>query len=114
MSDDPKMNVYEEEQTAIRIHLKDVEVQKLNLQPGDTLAVTIKSDDVDADILNGLREAFRQAMPGVKVLLFGVGLHDELKFSVLSENKENNSCATGQFCADCSCGKKEQFEGENK
>jgi hypothetical protein len=97
----------------IEVTLKDVEVQKLNVQPGDTLAVTIKSDDVDANTVESLKQGLEQVFPGVRILIFGMGLHDELRFNVISQNKENSSCANSQFCADCTCGKKEQITGGN-
>lgn len=100
------------EPVKVEITFKDVELTKLDLKPGDTLAMTIKSDDIDEYTVNSLRESMGKAFPGIRVLLFGVGLNDEVKFTAISEIKENSSCATGQFCVDCNCGKKEQYEQE--
>lgn len=106
-----------EETLKVELTFKDVELTKLDLQPGQTLAVTVKSDDIDAITLNALRKNLGEAFPGVRVLLFGVGLNDDIKFTAVSEIKQNtqiSSCAIGSYCVDCSCGKKEQFEGESK
>lgn len=91
----------------IELSIKEIEVAKLNLQPGDTLAVTIKSDGLDEYILQALKDNFKIAFPNNRVLLFGVGENDDIKFTAISEIKENNACSPTQYCVDCNCGKKE-------
>lgn len=106
----------ENQKIEIEIKFKDVELTKLDVKPGETLAVTIKSDDIDGATINEIKKNLSLAFPGVRVLIFGISLADDVKFTAvteLSENKENNSCANSQFCVDCSCGKKEQYEKQD-
>lgn len=85
------------------IKINEIEVTKLNLQPGDTLAVTIKSDDLDEHILNHLKAQFKIAFPDNRVLLFGLGSKDDIKFTAISEATPQ----VASYCVDCDCGKKE-------
>lgn len=104
MSDDNKQ---------IEVVIKEVEATILDVKPGQTLAITVKSNDIDEFTINSLRQNLNKAFPGVRVLLFGIGLDDDIRFTAISEikpDKEISSCATGQFCVDCNCGKKEQYE----
>lgn len=94
-------------QQQVEITFKDVELTKLDLKPGDKLAMVVKSDDLDGLTIQSLKEKMGEAFPGVRVLIFGIGLDDSVNFSVISENKENSSCTNAQFCVDCNCGKKE-------
>lgn len=101
------MNENNEEIQKIELTFKEVELTKLSLNKGDLLAVTIRSDDMDGATIEALKSGLAQTFPGVKVMIFGIGLNDDIRFAAISENKEVNSCATGQFCVDCNCGKKE-------
>lgn len=94
----------------MEITLKEVEAVRLNLQPGDTLAITIKSDDLDEETIGSLRDNLKEALPGIKVALFGIGLDGDIKFSVIKE--ESIGCGTQSYCIDCNCGKKEMSEIE--
>ena len=95
----------------MEITIKEVEVAKLNLAPGDVLVVTIKSDDIDESILGQLSKSFSEAFPNNQVALFGADTGSEIKFSVITALKESG-CGTQNYCEDCSCGKKEQAEGK--
>lgn len=94
----------------IELTFKEVEVIKLNFNAGDTVAMVIKSDDIDGRTIQTIKENMIKNFPGVKILIFGIGLNDSINFTSFSENKEVSSCATGQFCVDCNCGKKSRFE----
>lgn len=105
-----------EETQKIELTFKDIELTKIDVKPGETLAVTVKSDDMDGSTISSLRKELGKAFPGVRVLIFGVGLNDDVKFTAVAEIKEAkvdteiSSCATGSYCVDCNCGKKEQHE----
>lgn len=90
----------------MELTIKELEATKLDIKPGDTLAVTIKSDDVTGEALGVLKEQLSAMFPKVRVLLFGIGLHDDVKFNVITEPKDVN------VCSDCNCGKKSRFEGD--
>lgn len=95
--------------------LKEVEVTKLNLNPGDVLTITIKSDDVDQYSLNSFRDVVKTAFPSNRVILLSVGLDDSVNFTVVADpNVEASGCSTSSFCSDCSCGKKEMYESEQE
>ena len=70
------------------ITLKEVEVQKLNLQPDDTLFVTVNSEDLDQEILDHLAKGFKDALPNTKAVVFGIDEDNNIGFRVVKQ--ENN------------------------
>lgn len=84
----------------MEITLREVEVAKLNVKPGDIVSVTIRSDDIDLATLNIIRDKFKDILPGVKVLLFGISKDDKIEFAIMKE-------AEVSYCSNCNCGKKE-------
>lgn len=95
----------------MEITIKEVEVAKLNLLPGDVLFVTIKSDEIEKTMLDELGKNFSKVFPNNQVSLLGMSSDDEVKFSVITALQESG-CGTQSYCTDCSCGKKEQAEGK--
>ena len=91
----------------IEITLKEVEVAKLNLEPGDVLIVKVKSDRVAEHNFEHLEKEFNHVFKNNKVFVIGMYSEDDLQFSVVKE--ETRSCGPS-FCDDCTCGKKEQSE----
>lgn len=71
----------------MEITLKEVEVQKLNLQPDETLLVTIKSDEVDMRTIEEFKRGFSQQFPNNTIAVIGVGLNDEVIYSTIKETK---------------------------
>lgn len=93
----------------MEVTLKEVEVQKLNVQPGDTLVVTIRSefpDEVDSTFIKALQEGFRKRFVNNKVEVIMMALPEEQKieFTVVKEKPAQN------YCDDCNCGKKAAAE----
>lgn len=99
----------------MEISLNQVEVAKLDLQPGQTLVVTIKSDLVDQHSLDQLGKGFRSYFPDNKIMMLSLGPDDSVQFSAIQERTESQSlsCANSPvgYCSDCNCGKREQVEG---
>lgn len=100
------------------IRLNEVDVQKINPQPGEVIIVTIKSDDVDASSMQALRNSMRAVFPNNQVMIMSVGSEGDIKFVVakdasLSDTKVGCGTTPNNFCSDCSCGKKEAYE-QNK
>jgi len=93
------------------IKLKELEVQKINLQPGDVLMVTVKHEDIDYSSMQNLRKQLNLAFPDNKVMLFGMGNSGEVKLAVMSSEPVAPAPSLG-YCGDCSCGKKERVEAE--
>ena len=85
------------------VKLNEVEAVKLNLQPGDTLMVTVKHDEVSQESLNQLRKQIASVFPNNKVFVFNVGTDGDIKFAVVNEPKVS-------YYSDCNCGKKEAAE----
>jgi hypothetical protein len=94
----------------MEIKLNEVDVQKLDLKEGDTLLITIKSDDVDQYTIETVKQSFKSVFPNNRVAILAVGTEGDIRYSVLSE-KEVQGCGPS-YCVDCSCGKKEQAEGQ--
>lgn len=65
--------------------LTEIEVQKINLQPGDTLMVTIKNDEITHEAMNNLRVRFKTVFPKNQVFVFGMGTDGDVKFAVVSQ-----------------------------
>jgi len=91
----------------MEIKLNEVEVQKLNLQPGEVLVIKVKSDELTEASMNALRNGFRGLFPNNKVVVLGSASYDTIDLTVAkgSEYPETN------FCSDCNCGKKAAYEG---
>jgi hypothetical protein len=94
--------------------LTEIEVQKIDLQEGDTLMITIKNDYIEPEILNSFRDQFKQKFPNNQVFVIGMDSESEIKYAVISQPKpalDNCSTSPVGYCSDCNCGKKEAAEG---
>jgi hypothetical protein len=76
-----------------------IEAQKIKLEKGDTLMVTVKNEYVEHDEIRLLSSVFKKAFPDNKVFVFNMGSDGDVKFAIASE-PENT------YCKDCNCGKK--------
>jgi hypothetical protein len=98
--------------------VKQIEVMKITLEPGDVLISTIKSEYLDQHSMTSLGEQLRQMFPNNKVVVMGCEPEGDIKFVVakdasLSDTKVGCGTTPNNFCSDCSCGKKEAYE-QNK
>ena len=84
-----------------------VEVQRVNLGPGDVLMVTVKNDDLSQESVNALRYQLEKVFPNNKVFVFAVGTCDDIKITIASQSETS-------YCSDCSCGKKEAAQTEDE
>jgi hypothetical protein len=93
----------------MEITIKEVEVHKLQVEPGDVVVVNVKSDDLNEFVMSHLKEQFEILLQpyGAKVAILGMGEKDDLKIDVISENRDNKNIS---YCSDCNCGKKEAYE----
>lgn len=96
----------------LEIILREMEVTKLDLQPGQTLMVTIKHEDLDQFSLQHLRLGLKRAFPNNQVMVFGMGLEGDVKFAVVNEPIASEPNLG--YCGDCGCGKKERVELSKK
>lgn len=67
--------------------IKISEIQKVNLKEGDVFLVTIKDDDVDFESLQCLKVQFGKVFCNNKVAVLAVGSDDDIKFSIVTEEK---------------------------
>ena len=94
----------------MEISIKEMEVAKLNLKPGDVLAVTVKSNRLTSESLNFLKDQLNELFNGNQIFLIGMNLDEEVKFSIMDEQPKG--CGVQSYCDDCSCGKKERLKAE--
>lgn len=87
------------EQIKHTYELTEIEVQRINLQPGDTLMVTLKNDYIEQESMVGLRNEFNKRFPNNKVFIFAMGSDGDVKLAVVSQPEKS-------YCSDCDCGKK--------
>jgi len=88
----------------MKITLKEVEVSKLNLKPGDILAVTIKENNANYSDMDLFKAALAKQFPDNKVQLYVLGEKNEMRFSIIG----TEAPPVQNFCVDCDCGKKER------
>jgi len=84
------------------IEIKEIEVQKLNLKPGDILAITVKSSHISEDDTRSLMSHLQTMFPDTKCVVHLLQENDSINYSVISPE---SGCGP-QTCADCNCGKK--------
>lgn len=68
---------------------------KVDLQPGDHLFVTFKSDNIDYHDISNMREQFKKAFPNNMVALFAVGPDDDVKFSTVNPEEKTDGTTNG-------------------
>jgi dUTP pyrophosphatase len=68
------------------ITLKEVEVQKLNLQPEDLLVANIKSDDVTHEFINYLQKELHEKLGNNLGILIACGKEGDVIFSALKRS----------------------------
>lgn len=102
------------------IKFTEVELNRIELNPGEVLIATVKSDELDGDSMSSLAEMLRGVFPNNKVIVMGTGSEGNINFTVakdalVSDTKVGCGTTPTNFCTDCSCGKKEAYEqGETK
>lgn len=77
-----------------------VELQKINLVPGEVLAVKLIGDDFDADTMQSLKEHLEMVFTKNKIMVFTMPKNSDIVFEAINSSPAN-------VCSDCDCGKKE-------
>lgn len=67
--------------------IKEIETTKLNMQEGEVLVITIKSDGVKLEDIESIREGFKKRFPANDVLVLAVAVEDSIELSVVSAEK---------------------------
>lgn len=71
--------------TGMQFGFDVVEVQRVGLQPGDVLMVTVKNDDLSQESVDALRGQLQTVFPGNKVFVFAMGTADEVNIAVVTQ-----------------------------
>lgn len=59
----------------------------VNLKKGDTLVVTINSDEMDKELVKSIKKELKKAFPKNRVAIFGLAKDDNLSISVLNQGE---------------------------
>jgi hypothetical protein len=96
------------------IKINEIEVTKINLQPGQILMASVYSDDISQADLSTLRIKLQTLFPDNKVILFGLPVDGKIEMSVIDTGvKENSGNRPGPVahCNNCTL-PVERIEGE--
>lgn len=88
------------------IKLNEVDVQRLNLQPGEVLVVKVKSDALNDEAMYQLRKGLLGYFPNNKVIVLGHAEDESIDLTIAKGSEYPET----QYCSDCSCGKKAAAE----
>ncbi|CAM6004864.1 unnamed protein product [Sphagnum balticum] len=91
-----------------------VEVQRVGLQPGDILMVTVKNDDLSQDSVDSLRNQLQAVFPNNKVFVFAMGTSDDVQLKIINDSNPLAIQSNPGYCSDCDCGKKATSEAEDE
>jgi len=92
------------------IKFNEVDVQKLNLQPGEVLVVKVRSDKIDAASISHLSTGLKDIFKNNKVVVLAVGEEGSIDLTVAKQAEYPEV----SYCQDCSCGKKAAYENKNE
>jgi len=67
------------------------ELTRLELKPGEVLAVKLYGDDYEDSDINGLQESLKNLFPNNKIMMFVLPTGKDLQMEVISGNLENSS-----------------------
>lgn len=89
------------------IKLNEVEVQKLNMQPGEVLVVKIRSDEITQHDIEQLSYGLKKIFTNNKIIVLSVNESGSIDLTIAKESEYPQV----NYCTDCSCGKKAAYEG---
>lgn len=84
------------------ITFKEVEINKLNLQPDEVLVVKLKGDNFSAYDMDSLKMGFEGILPNNKVVLLALPNDSDIELTIAKGSEYPGL----SYCSDCSCGKK--------
>lgn len=99
----------------MEITIKEIEAVKLNLQPGEVLAIQLRGPDfMDESVIHSFRDQIQKLFPNNKVFVMSMNDGHEITFNVLQPKEQPvaASCKDVGYCSDCNCGKKAAALGE--
>lgn len=94
-----------------KVKFTEVEINRINLKPGDVLSVKLVGELFDADAMNSLQAALTNRFPDNKILVLLLPENHDVQMEVIVTKPEAKDCSQPMsYCNDCSCGKKEMIE----
>jgi hypothetical protein len=84
----------------MEINIKEVEVQKLNIQPGEVLVISIKTISLEEEDLADIKRSFEQLFPNNKVVIFSMTKNSKVEFTTIKDETANLNSGC---CGDCEC-----------
>ena len=96
----------------LNLDLTVLEVSKIDLKAGETLMVTIKSDEVDQYTAEMIQKSFSRAFPQNKVAVISLGSNDSVEYTKIKDESatqpEENApdqpfCDNEKKCEECVC-----------
>lgn len=73
--------------TTLNFKEKNMKLNAVNLKKGDTLLVTINSDELDQERLDNVKAQLQSMFPDNKVAIFGVGQNDDVSINVMNQGE---------------------------
>lgn len=64
-----------------------IQAHAITLKESDVLMVTVKSDVISEDSIDLLSERLRELFPNNRVMVFGMRISDDVKFTVASKDE---------------------------
>lgn len=83
------------------IKLDIVELQKINLKPGDVLSAKLVGNDFDQETTESLSRHLKSIFPDNKIMVFTMPVGSDIVFEAVTKEPVS-------YCSDCTCGKKEK------
>lgn len=89
--------------------IKQVEVMKVNVRPGDILIFKIKSDTIESSWLQFFSDHLRaEVFPDNKCLVIGLDPQDDLEVTAVGPEEQEEEC-----CGSCECGPETETKEQN-
>jgi len=76
----------------MELKISELEIAKLNLQPGDTLMVKVRGDDFDyAETMESLRQSLQNAFPLARVMVLCMDKDHDIQVTVIKQGASDES-----------------------
>ena len=92
----------------MELTLKEVEVNKLNLSPGDIVVIKCQGESFTPENIEAFGQSVKNMVPFNRVMILNLNNGDSVNFDIVSPAE----APTQNYCSDCSCGKKEAYENK--
>lgn len=99
----------------IEINFNEIQLQRINLEPGDTLLVKLVGDNMmnlPEDKIKELNHLLVETFDKNPIIILKVPKDNQIEFQAIIQAPTESACGSQSYCADCSCGKKEAAESK--